>query len=1121
MLRFVLGRSGYGKSEYLKDVFSGLAKDGGDKLLFIVPDQISFETETAFLDRLGPMVAQRIKVLGFSRLCDYVFEATGNRFAAFADDGIRSMVMSLALEQVGDSLTVFDKRRDAADVREMMLSAIKEYKKCALSADDLRAAAERVEDDTLMGKLNDTALVYDAYNALMERSYMDPLDSLTKVSKLLSQHRLFEGYTIALDAFYGFTAQEYDVIEQLMAQAGEIYVALTDDGIDDGGNLFYVPRRTRSRLQRMARSMDIAIAPYVCMDTPRRFKNEALIRTEENVYRITKEPFTEQTDAVTVYRASGIYDECDFVARTIRKLIMDGYRYRDIAVIARESDTYAGVLDVSFEKYAIAYFMDEPEHIDSLPPVRLVNAAFDAVNRGFEREAVLTLLKTGLCGYSVGEIADFENYLFVWDINRKGFFEPFTAPPSGFSDEMTEDEQAQLGRIEALRADIIGKLRRFAAAVKDADGRTIAKALMKLLYDLGCDGHIGTLCDSLERSGEDALAAEMVRMWNALCEILDKTVAVIGDYRVSAKRFAELLYTNFADSQIADIPRGPDEVDVTTADRTLISDKKIVFIIGAVEGVFPHAPVEAGVFTDDERVRLKNSLGLPLSDSIEELIATERYYAYSAITAASEKLFVSYPAVDLRSEANLASDIIGELDITLSGLRFINYDMVAIEDRLLCERAAFDWLIGHYRSRSPQIEALKRYFREKEGYRDILASVDDTLSRHARRITDPELPKRLFGRQMGLSSTRIDVYHKCPFRYFCEYGLRIRERRRAAVDALEYGTLLHHIFETFFGSYQREEYLMMDEAAVRETASDILLDYTNRHFGGTEGKSARFLYLLSRIQNNAVKLILHIIEELRESDFVPVDFELNVGEDIPAHTVMLRDGLSLSVRGSVDRVDRCDADGVSYIRVVDYKTGTKTFNISDILYGLNLQMFIYLYAIQSHGSQRYGEIIPAGVLYMPAVSPTVSADPDADTGEIRKELQKKFTMKGVILNDIDVVTHMEHDGKGIYIPAKIKDGAVSASVGSLATLEEMGAIFRHVDTLVKQMAESLYDGDVDALPLKGGKYDGCAYCAYQSVCLRQEDDACREAGDLSAAEVFDMLKKEVDDDGKELDREPD
>ena len=1114
MLQFVLGRSGFGKTEYLRRMMAEKARSGEDKLLYLVSDQITFETETAFLDMLGPADAGRVLVLGFSRLSDHVFEATGSRFSSFADEGVRNLVMSLALEQVADRLTIFEKRSGSRDLCEIMLSAVKEFKRCSLSGEMLRSAAEAVGDETLKKKLSDSALVYDAYNAIMEKSYIEPLDSLTKVAQLLLDYPLFEGYTIAVDEFFDFTAQEYAVMERLMVMCAGMTVALTDDG-GRGENtaLFYSPQRARANLSRIARNHAVEIAPPVRLTEPRRFTEPALAAVEENLYRLDKDPFEEETQAVSIYEASGVYDECDYAARTIRRLVEDGYRYRDIAVITRSPESYVGVLDACFEKYDIPFFMDEPVDIDAMPVVRLASSAFDIACRGFDRDDVLTLLKTGLCSYEPDDIADFENYLYVWDINGRRFFDEFTANPSGFSDAFSEDEKETLCRVETLRADVIGKLRNFAKAVRDTDGRGIAKALMKLLYALHCDENINRLCDEMESRGEEVLSADLVRMWGVLCTLLDKTVAVLGDYVIEPRRFAELLYVNFSNTEVASIPRGLDEVDVASADRSLITGKKAVFVIGALEGEFPRTPVEAGVFTDSERCTLK-AMSLPLGDSVRELFSTERYFAYTALTAASERLYITYPAANLVGEKLAPSDIVTELQTSLPKVKMTTFAQTTVNDRLLSERAAFDYLTERRQSRSADVEALRSFFAESERYAPLLRAIDSLSDRTRRRITAPGLTRRLFGKEMRLSSTQIDAYHNCAFRYFCEYGLRVRERKKAEMNALEYGTMIHYVFEYFFRQHDRASFGVMTDADVEKEVCSLLDAYLQKHFGGEKDKSQRFLYLFERIKATAVKLVQHVLEEFDQSEFSPADYELGIGEDIPAYELELDDGLKLSVRGSIDRVDLCELDGERYVRVVDYKTGTKVFHLSDIYYGINLQMFLYLSAVERGGAQRYGEgLIPAGVLYMPAVSPTVSADGTADEQAIRSKILEKYTMKGVILDDNRIITAMEHDGKGVYIPVKLKGDKVTSGGGSLATLGELGAIFGHIDELVRRMAEELYAGNVDAVPLTGD-YDACRYCRYRSVCLRDDDAPSREGKHLTKEELFDRLSGKEDQDAE-------
>ena len=1113
MLRFVLGRSGTGKSEYLKNYLAAMAKAGEKKLLFIVPDQKSFETEAAFLSILGPALSGNILVLGFSRLCDYVFEHTGNRFASFADEGVRHVVMSLALEEVAPSLSLFSKRASKLDLCELMLSAVKEYKKCGISSNLLEEAAQNSQNETLSKKLSESALVYDAYNALMEKSYLDPLDSLSKAADAIEREKLFDGYTVAVDSFYGFTMQEYALLERLMRQSKEMFVALCMNTEDDRNtDVFNTLKKTKRRLSAIAKDNGISLAAPVMMDEQFRFENDELKAVEENFYRYHKIPYKNNTEHITRYCARDIYDECDFVGRNIKKLTESGYRYRDIAIIARSTDKYAGVLSVALQKYDISYFMDEPYPIDSFPLVRLINAAFLCATRGFDRDDVLGVFKSGLTVYSVEDIADFENYLYVWDISGSKFYSTFEANPCGFADEFTDKDKETLERVEALRADVIGKLRRFSRAIRDTDAISVAKALINLLYSLKVRENIDALCDRFEEQERADLSAELVRLWNVLCEILDKMVAVVGSYRMDPKKFYELLHIYFSNTELSSIPRGVDQVDVALADRAELLDKKAVFVIGATEDEFPHNPVEAGVFTDSERLELI-AMDLPMSDSVAELLDTEKYYVYRALTCATQRLYVSYPAMSLSAEKLSASSMMGELSEIFPNAKETSALEQGVSEHLYSKKAAFEYYISRYRSGGEELYTLRSYFENDPAYRAALSAIGSAERRERRHIRDKALSKALFSKNHFLSSSQVDKFYMCRFEYFCRYGLSVKERRKASIDALEYGTLMHYVMENFFRNHKDDDFSLIEKSVVEAEVFALLDEYIEKHLGGKENKDKRFLYLVYRIRKTATDLVMRIVAELSQSSFRPADFELSIGEEIPAYTVTLKDGEQIRIRGSVDRVDTYEKDGVEYIRVIDYKTGKKEFRLSDILYGLNLQMLIYLSAIHSNGKEKYGEnLSPAGVLYMPAVSPGVSDSDAKDEEGLIKKLLSKYTMHGIVLEDKEVLSAMEKDLKGSFIPVSLKGDELTGGE-SLASVEQMGALFKKIDTLICDMAQSLYDGEIDALPSKRSSVDACQWCPYLSVCTHRESDSVREIIKKDKDTVYEELSREEESHG--------
>ncbi|QNK41118.1 PD-(D/E)XK nuclease family protein [Caproicibacter fermentans] len=1092
MLRFVLGRAGSGKTQAVRNKLKNLAQTGEERLMLLVPEQASFENERAMLRLLGPVLARRVTVTSFSRLTDEVLRGCGGFAGRRLDDGGRSIFMSLALEQVKDQLDVYRKNSESTELIGLLLSACAEFKMCAVTPRDLSAAAERMRDGTLKRKISELSLIFSAYDALVSQSFVDPLDDLTRLKNALSEHSYFSDYTVMVDSFQSFTVQEYDVLSLILRQAKEVCVALCTDRLDDpecGAGLFSLIRRTAKILVRIARQNGVPVAAPNVLEGGARFQSEDLKALEGGIYRPAhQEPFLGESKAVAVYEAKNSYDESAFVAATVRRLVIDeGYRYRDFAVIARNPESYRGILDEALEKWEIPYFMDRPEEIDAEPLMRLVLSAFQITQNGFRSDDILLYLKTGLCGLSPDQISLLENYTFLWNISGRKWLEEWTDSPEGFAERKPGDP-AMLSEINRLRSMVVGPLKHFFERTEDADGTSIAAAVFRLLEELGAAENLKQFAGQLSDGGDPALADRELRIWDLLMEILDQTALVIGKNEISAARYAELLRLVILSSRIASIPQGLDEVTVGAADRSRPEEPKIVFLVGCAQGEFPLSPGEGGLISDRERHELIN-LGLELNDTAEGAAIQERFLAYSSMCAASRKLYLSYPVSDAEGKANSPSTVITEALAVLPKAErwnelLLEQTYFASARGPLLELAAQRWSTNDRLSATLK-ELMNRYGKDRR-----LASVANAAEKRPFLFGDADKARDLFGSDLRVSATQIEKYHLCRFQYFCRYGIDARERKTAELNALEYGSFMHYLLQRLFQEIGSEAIFNLDDDGLRAAILNFMDDYVKTRFGGLSNKTPRFTYLITRIADSAGIIARRIAQELSQSGFEPVDFELPIGETVPALEIPLPDGGKVSIDGKIDRVDVMTRGGTSYLRVVDYKTGQKEFRLSDVIYGMNLQMLIYLAALCENGKGRYGEILPAGVLYMPANRPSPSAERGTASDKLKKESDRQLRMDGLILNDADIVAAMEPDGKGAFIPVTLKDGVPSGS-GHLVTDRELKQILRYIRGLIETMAAELKRGNVSAVPLSGG-YDACAWCPYGAVCGHERDDPERE-----------------------------
>ncbi len=1146
MLQLVLGRSGTGKTEWVYQRLCELAESGRQGLMLLVPEQFSFESERALLERLGPRLSGGVQVLSFTRLAELVFRETGGLAGRRMDDATRALLMSRALELAADHLVLYRKPAGAPETVETVLAMTTELKQCGISPHRLEETAGGLpEGSTLRRKTEELALILGTYEAVAAGvtgenagenagedgaagpdgghiAYIDPLDDLSALAERLPESRIARGAMIFVDSFKGFTAQETAVLRVLMRQAEQVAVTLCADSLEDtsgGFGRFSPVVRTAARLRDLAREDGVPVARAIIQKENRRAASLPLRLAEAGCFMPRPEVYPEETGDVTLVSCADIYAECDFAARFIRRRLREqGGRARDFAVVARNLDEYRGVLDAAMEKQGVPFLLDERADVLTEPLPALALAALDAVTGGFRTDDLLRLVKTGLAGFSSHSAALLENYALMWRIDGRRWREEWRENPGGLSVKADERSDKQLAYLNLLRRRLIRPLERLHAALNapGADGEAFARAVYRYLIEVKADVLTRLRVSRLEQAGEPALAERMGRLWDAVMELLDRMAVSFRGEALPPARFAGLFRMVAQLTDLGSVPQSMDAVQVGQADRIRLSAPRTVLILGANEGVFPAYPAAQGILTDEERRELI-ARGLPLTEGTDVRTAEERYFAYAAVAAPSEQLVVSYLRGNAAGESLAPSLLIDTLHRILPRCRALTVTGQEPEEAE-SERDAFECAACLWNRPLPRARALREVFAARPEYARRLQALDRAADRAPAAFEDAGAARRFFGDDLWLSASRVEQYHRCRFSYFCKYGLQAAPRRPADLDALAFGTLTHAVMETVLPGYVREGFDRISKGRAFADAAAAVQAYAQETMGGLEDKPSRFAALLDRLSRVAGALLWQVVRELRQSRFVPVDYELPVGlpdkeggPAVPPVVLTLTDGAKVRVVGQIDRVDVYQAEnGERYVRIVDYKTGSKEFRLSDVVEGVNVQMLIYIFSLWQNGGERYGKITPAGVLYLPAKLPVIQAARDADGEAVQKEQLKALRMNGLLLDDPEIVRAMEHDAAGLFIPARLTAKGEWAKGASVASLEQFGKLKKRIESLLVRMAETLRQGDIAALPL-AGDVDACAWCDYRAVCGHEPDDPVHFLAARDAAAVLRELEEEMAD----------
>ena len=1110
MLQLILGRSGSGKTEYVFSQIKKLVENGEQNILLLTPEQYSFISERRLLKDLGESRVNSVENGSFSRLSNEISRRYGSAPLPILTKGAKAVVFKKACENIKDELKLFGKNIDNVAFINSAINIYDEMKSCRVGAQDIMQASVNTEKETLSQKLHDISLIMSAYDLYIDGKFLDGASELTRLYTKLVDLDYFVGRTVFIDGFNGFVAQEYKILEVILSQAKAVYVTFcTDSHINnDKFNLFSYVNNNINYLREAAENAGTSMLEPIYLKENHRFNNDELILSEKFVFSNVKNTSGDIPQNIELYGAKSVTDECDFVSDRISKLLRSGVKASDIAVICRDLDKYQKELQFSFSKYNIPYFNDERQNISSEPLIMFVNFLMRCSIFSLSSNDIFSMLKTGLTALEDEAVNELENYAFIWNIKGSKWKKEFTNSPKGFSEEMSDNDLKKLEAINKSREYVVDRLQKFNSACKKKNSADICRAIYFTLIDFSVDDNLRGLAQSLNDNGKSVLAFEQGRVWDLLMDILDKLATISDDENITVKEFYKLFNLMIMNEDLGNIPSGLDNVQIGSADRIRCNNPYAVFVVGANEGEFPQSVSSSGLLSESDRnILIENKFKLYAYG--ETLNAQEKYFAYMALSAPSDRLFVSFRN---GSADGFESIIVSELKNIFPNLEVHSAEAEYSVSAAETDANTFEILASNFDDNTEFIATLKEYFADKPEFESRLSAVERLSKNEDIIIKNPDLARKLFKNDMYLSVSKIEDYYKCAFKYYCKFGLNARPRIKAEMNPMETGSVIHYVLECIVRDYGSKGLIELDSRQIPTEVKKYLKQYLESKMGDYSEFTVRFKYRFMYLSKLISCVVLRLREEFENCDFEPKAFELSIGngengESVKSQVINLPDGGTIQIRGSIDRVDTYTENGEQYVRVVDYKSGTKKFKLSDILYGLNLQMFVYLFTLCKSDNELAGK--EAGVLYLHSSRRIYDVSRNAIDSGVFKNDNDTYKMVGVVLNDEEnpIAEHMEHDLKGRFIDAKAyaKDGVS----GSIVSLEDMGRISRKIDSLIEQMGVELHMGKIMQNPVNSTNHNNtCEFCDYSSVCANRKEIETKELEEYSFSKTLEILKED-------------
>lgn len=1114
-LQFVFGNSGSGKSHYLyQHIIEQSIRHPEKNFLVLVPEQFTMQTQKDLCTLHPRGGIMNIDVLSFGRLAHRIFEEVGGDHRQVLDDEGKNLILRKIAGAYEEELTVLRGNLRKQGYISEVKSVISEFTQYGVDFQRLDAFMETVNQDSyLYYKLQDVRKIYEKFEEYLQEKYITKEEMLDVLSGVVPVSRILRGSVVALDGFTGFTPVQNRLLGELLRVCDNVLVTVEMDGREDPFHdahpyqLFGLSKEMTVSLVQTAREAgaDVDEPVDLRIKTPggavERFRNNpAMAFLEQEMFRRSKRTFSGNPDAVSMFEAQNPRKEACYVAERIRALVRkEGYRYRDIAVIASDMNVYADVLEKACKEMDIPVFMDHKKSILLNSFVEYVRSLLAMGEQNLSYESVFRHLRTGLCGFTADETDRLENYVIALGIRgyrnwQKAWVR--TTPLIG---------ESELQQLNHMRVRFVEKIDPFMLVLKQRKKTVldITEAVYEHVVRENLQERLSGMEQEFEHQGELALAKEYAQIYRITMELFDKFAELLGQESVTLKEYCDLLDAGLEEAKVGVIPPGLDQVMIGDVERTRIKNIRALFFVGANDTLLPGSPGSRGLLSERDREQFRKE-EIALSPGPKEKLYIQKFYLYMNLTKPAEKLTVSWARVSGDGKTLRPAYLVAELRKLFPGVKIQAEESLEPGVRELTKKTGIRLLAEGFRERNRGLDnrwkELYSWFVRNGNNGELLEQIQKAgrSERTADRL-GVETAGRLYPDKERVSVTRLELFASCAYAHFLQYGLRLTDREEYGFEAMDLGNVVHQALERFS---RKTEEAGLDWRNIPDTVRDELIDESVEQsildYGNTVlFSSARNEYMIRRIKHLIRRSVWGIGKQLEKGDFSPAGYELKFGG------------------GKIDRIDTCEEDGKIYVRVTDYKTGFRAFDITAFYHGLQLQLPVYMNAAVTMEKQKHPEkeIVPAGLFYYRIQDPLVS---EADSEEkVEESILKELRLDGIVNADEEAVSHLERDlsGASLCFPLrKNKDGSLSQNSHALQP-REFETVLEYTREKERELKDRMYAGEIAAQPYELSGTTACDYCPGRDVCgfdIRIRGCTYRRLRKLSVPEAVENMEKNME-----------